>query len=135
MAIVAGLDKLGGDADPPPSLKDRTFNHRIHVQLPGDLRQRLRGILVLHGGGSGNHPQPLQRRETSDQFVGKALRKVVLLRVTGKIFQWQHGDGADGACPGWRAAVNEDKRYQGSKYQGKTDQATDVAALAFGWSV
>ena len=41
MTVITGPDQLRRDAHPLARLHDRAFHDRIHVQLSGDLLQRI----------------------------------------------------------------------------------------------
>ena len=73
------------------------LENRLHVQLPGDLRERQRGPLVLHRGRPRDDPQGLDAREVRDHRLGHAVGEIFLRRVLRDVAKRQDGDAADRA--------------------------------------
>jgi hypothetical protein len=82
----AFADEMGG-----------ALENRLHVQLPGNVRERQRGALVFHRGRSRDDPQALDAREVRDHRLGHAVGKVFLRGVLRDVAKRQDGDTPDHA--------------------------------------
>ncbi len=102
MGIGPSIDELRRHTYIIARLQDRPLNDGIDTEFLGDFRYHLICIFVLHGRSSGDDSEGLDFTEFSAQGIGHAIDEVFLLRVAGKILEWQHYNRLDGACYGQR---------------------------------
>ncbi|MGH9794177.1 MAG: hypothetical protein ACRD5G_05340 [Candidatus Acidiferrales bacterium] len=91
--LILHLNQLGGDAYAVARAPDTALENEIHPQFPADLVRRLRGVLVLHGRGAGDHSEPLRLhpRQLRDHFFGQTVAEEFLLRVGTQVHERHHG--------------------------------------------
>src|SRR5207245_5942996 len=98
----------------------------VDVQFAANLRQCFLCVLVLHDGSPRNHTHAAKLCQVSNQLISHAISKVVLPRITGKIFQWQHRDGVNrtiAIAPQPLACTGDVETQKDSKQQRTTKQA------------
>ena len=76
----AALDELRRQAHPRADAQERSFEHRIDVQLAGDLRNRLGAAFVTHRRGPRNDAQRIELSDFPDERVGNAICEILLVR-------------------------------------------------------
>src|ERR1700756_399501 len=64
------------------------------MQFPGNLREWLGGSLVPRHRSVRGDAQRGNLCKIGNQLIGHSVSEVVVSRVAGQIFQWQHGNGA-----------------------------------------
>ncbi len=88
--VGARIDQPRVELDQPVVPLNRALDDRIHVQLAGDVGQRLRMILVVHRRGTRDHPQRRDLRQILDQLVGESVGEIAAALIAGKIRERQH---------------------------------------------
>ena len=68
--VGVGANQLGGDAHLRPGAQHGALDHPVDVQLPRDLAKRLVHALVLHGRGSGDHPERPDAGQRRRELLG-----------------------------------------------------------------
>ena len=90
MPVRCRLDQLSRDPHTVSRTQHRPLDDAIHAQLPGDVRQGWPvRALVAHRRRPRNHFQRTDLGEVGDQRLGHAVHKVLLLRVTREVAQWE----------------------------------------------
>ena len=95
--VRARGDQLDIQPHTPADEMRGAFENRLHVQLPGDLRERQRGPLVVHRGRPRNDAQGLDAGKIRDHRLGHAVGEVFLRRILRDVAKRQDGDTADRA--------------------------------------
>jgi hypothetical protein len=85
--VTARFDQLRCNAHTAFGAGDRTFHHRIELQLPADLRQGILGALETHRRSSRHDAQGTDLGEVGDQRIGHSVGEVLLLPVAREIFE------------------------------------------------
>jgi hypothetical protein len=74
-------DQLRRDPNTVSRPQHRTLDHRVYVQLAGNLWQRPLGAFVLHHRRSRNHAQRGDLCQVGDEFVSHPIGEILVLRV------------------------------------------------------
>ena len=98
MAVGAGVDELGGDADAVAGADDGAFDDGVDVELASDVGEWAAGALVGHDGGAGDDAKVGDTGELSDELVGHAVGEVLLAWVAGEVLERKNGNRADGGA-------------------------------------
>jgi hypothetical protein len=77
----AGVDELGGDANPGARLPHAALQCHASPEGAADLEGCLVAVLVVHRGGAGDDPQIPDVGEPLDQLFGHAVREIAIIRV------------------------------------------------------
>ena len=94
--LVSGhLDQLGGDPYSFTGTQHTSLDHGVDIQLAGNLSQGFANTLIGHRGRTGDHAYCADLPEVRDQLVGHSVGEIILRSIIGKVFQWQHCQGAD----------------------------------------
>ena len=86
------LDQLRGDAHPPTTLPDRTFEDVAHAQFATDPLNVDRLTLVGERAIARDHEQPSDARQSGDDLLDHPVREIFLLWISTHIGEGQHGD-------------------------------------------
>jgi hypothetical protein len=83
MGLVTRLDQLASNAQAPAMATNASFKDTINVQLCGNFSDGFLCALVVDGGGSRDHPQPLgvELSELRDRFLSQSVGKVFMLAM------------------------------------------------------
>src|SRR4029077_5161888 len=86
-------DKLGGDSQAVWSAANTALDHVLNREFSRDLVYPLIAVLVSHHRSAGDHAQlfGMQSTKLRNQLFRQAVSEVLLFRITGEIFQGQHG--------------------------------------------
>ena len=98
VAVGAGVDELGGDADPVAGADDGAFDDGVDVELASNVGEWAMRALVGHDGGSGDDAKVGDTGELSDELVGHAVGEVLLAWVAGEVLKRKNGNRADGGA-------------------------------------
>ena len=98
MGIGPSIDELRRYTYVIARLQDRPFNHGIDTEFLHDIRYQLVCVFVMHGRSAGDDPEGFDFAEFGAQRVRHAVHEVFLLRVAGKILEWQHHNRRNGFC-------------------------------------
>ena len=92
LRLVAGLDQLGGDADPAGVVADAALDDVVHAQVAPDRGDVAARALVPHRRGARDHRQALglQASELGDHLLGQPFAEVLLLGVAAQVLERQH---------------------------------------------
>ncbi len=87
----ACIDQLRRNAQPRALPAHAAFQHRAHVQPPGDIAYCRRRSLERKRGHPRRHLQPADAAERIDQLLRQAIGEIRLARIAAHIIEWQHG--------------------------------------------
>ena len=96
------LNQIGRDANSLSGVEHGAFQECVHLELPRNLRQGLRGLPVADHRLVREHSQRADLPELDDQCLRHAIHEVFLLGAGRDVLQWQHGNGSDVDCS-WSA--------------------------------
>ena len=92
MRAGRSVDQLGGDAHPLRRLADSALDHVTHAKFPAHLLHIRGPSLVREARIAGDHEQPANVTERSDDVLDDAVCEVFLLRVVAHVLEGQNGD-------------------------------------------
>ena len=92
VVAVRGVDQLGRDANSVPGAPHAAFEHRAHVQRPGDGPDVLGVAAKRERGGPRRDLQILNPGERVDDLLGESIAEVFILRVGAQVGERQHCD-------------------------------------------
>jgi hypothetical protein len=122
------------DANAVARALHRALHHGVHAQFPGDSRQTLVSILILHGGGARNDAPSVNPHHGFNQ-LGRHSVGEVLFGIGGNRLQRQDRDGADGSRAGMglpeNAARDSSQRQHRPRRARATGQSSSGAASVF----
>ena len=91
MLVGRSVNELHGNAHLFPLASHSPFNHSIHAQFAGNLRQGFPcATLVMHHRSTRDDLKSTDLGKLGDQRFGHAIREILLLWVTGEVFQGQN---------------------------------------------
>src|SRR5262249_17234594 len=98
MGLFLGIDELGRNSYSIADAQNRTFDDRVYLKFAGDLAQWFPSALVKHSGGTSNHAQLTNLGKCGDERLRQPVRKILLLRITRQILQWQNHERMESWC-------------------------------------
>jgi len=83
MGLIPRLDQLAGNATAPAMATNASLKHTVDVQLCGNFSDGFPRGLVVDGGSSRDHRQPLgvELSELRGRFLSQSIGKVFLLAI------------------------------------------------------
>ena len=93
MCAGGGIDELSRDAHSVCRLANAAFQHVAHPKLAPDLLHVDGAPLVGEARVAGDDEQRLEMRQRRDDVIHHSVGKIVLLRITAHVGEWQNGDG------------------------------------------
>ena len=97
VAIAAGIDEIGRDANLGPVVEERSLEHGVHVESFRNFPHGHLQSFVLHDGGAGYDTERRGAGQSGDELVGHSIDDVVLIGVLGQVDKGQDGDGMESA--------------------------------------
>ena len=131
MALGRRLDQLHRDAYCLSArVEHGAFEKCVDRELPGNLRQRHRGLPVPDHRLVRKHLQCADPAKFGDQRLRHPVHEVVLLRIAGEVLKWEHRNRGDVE---WGPSsvpfhVSHDERDRGNRQRGRHEEATSRSA-------
>ena len=104
MASSGHVVKLGCNTHPVGNFAHATLYYVVHAKFLGDLFEVDSLAFVDEGRVSCDHEEPAQLRQRSDDILGNAVGKILLLRIATHVREGKHGDGRPIGSRGQRLA-------------------------------